>query len=137
MASNKPFQDVLAVIRGAGELASGAAFRLQRAGFDVIMTELERPTCISHTACFAAAMFDGRKELDGVTALRASSASEALAAAREGSVGVVADPAAAVVAELHPAVVVDGIMAKRNVGTRRADAPLVIGLGPGFVAGDD
>src|SRR5690348_2597714 len=135
--ADKPFGDVLALVKGAGELASGVAFRLNRAGFQVIMTELERPTCIAYTACFAAAMLDGLKEIDGLTALRAGSLDQALAQARQGQVAVIADPRADTLRSARPAVLVDGIMAKRNLGTSRADAPIVIGLGPGFVAGQD
>ena len=134
---NRPFGDVLALVKGAGELASGVAFRLNRAGFQVIMTELERPTCIAHTACFAAAMLDGSKKIDGVTALRAASLEQALAQAGQGHLAVIADPRAETIHAARPAVLVDGIMAKRNLGTSRADAPIVIGLGPGFVAGHD
>jgi xanthine dehydrogenase accessory factor len=137
MSADRPFRDFVAVIKGAGELASGAAFRLQRAGFQVVMTELEKPTCISHGACFAAAMLDGRKELDGVAAVRTTSAIDALAVAREGSVAVVPDAAGRLMPELGPAVLIDGVMAKRNLGTHREQAPIVIGLGPGFVAGED
>lgn len=130
----QPFRDFVAVVKGAGELASGVAFRLHRAGFQVVMTELEQPSCISHTACFASAIHQGSKELDGVTAVRAGSVAEALAAARAGQVGVVPDPQATLLQRLRPTVLVDGIMAKRNLGTSPADAPIVIGLGPGFAA---
>ncbi len=135
--SEKPFRDFIAVVRGAGELASGVAFRLHRAGFQVVMTELEQPTCIAHTACFASAIPQGRKELDGVTAVRASSVAEALRLAKEATVAVLPDPTAALLPAFEATVVVDGIMAKRNTGTSQADAPIVIGLGPGFVAGED
>src|SRR5579883_2669237 len=134
---DKPFSDFVAVVKGAGELASGVAFRLHRAGFQVVMTELDRPSCIARTACFAAAMLEGRKELDGVVAVRAASVAQALAEAREGHVAVLADPVAACAREIRPAVLVDGIMAKRNLGTSPDDAPIVIGLGPGFTAGQD
>jgi len=137
MSNEKPFEGLLAVVKGAGELASGAAYRLRQAGFRVIMTDLEEPTCTRYPASFASAMPLGRTTLEGVAAQRARNANEALAIASGDALAVIADPQAAVVGQLRPVVLVDGIMAKRNTGTRLDDAPIVVGLGPGFVAGRD
>jgi xanthine dehydrogenase accessory factor len=137
MANDKPFDGLLAVVKGAGELASGVAFRLRQAGFRVVMTDLEEPTCTRYPASFASAMALGRTVLEGVRGERAADADRALAIASGESVAVIADPQAAVVRHLRPVVLVDAIMAKRNTGTRLDDAPIVVGLGPGFVAGRD
>ncbi len=129
--------DHLVIIKGAGDLASGVAYRLVRSGFPVIMTELPRPTVVRRTVAFAQAVFDGRTEVEGVSGRLIGSASEALAVARAREIAVLIDPDGDVVAELRPPIVVDAIIAKRNTGTSRDDAPVVIGLGPGFRAGVD
>lgn len=135
--AGKPFQGVLVVIKGSGELGSGVAYRLAQAGFQLVMTDLERPSCVCHTASFSEAISAGRKELAGQVAVRAESGREALAVVAAGTIAVMADPTGTVVGELAPTVVVDAVMAKRNLGTTASEAPIVIGLGPGFAAGQD
>lgn len=129
--------DHLVIVKGAGDLASGAAYRLFRSGFPVIMTELARPTVVRRAVAFAEAVFDGRTTVEGVTALVARTPEDALSVARDGAIAVLVDPDADCVARLRPAALVDAIMAKRNTGTRIEDAPVVIALGPGFCAGAD
>lgn len=126
----------LVVIKGAGDLATGVAHRLFRSGFAVVMTELPQPTVIRRPVAFASAVFTGRATVEGVTALRTEPA-QAAAVVGRGLVAVVVDPGGAVVEALEPWAVVDAIIAKRNTGTRLSDAPVVVGLGPGFVAGRD
>jgi xanthine dehydrogenase accessory factor len=126
----------LVLIKGAGDLASGVALRLHRAGFPVILTELAQPTAVRRTVCFAQAVYDGACQVEGVTARRAT-AGEVAELLADGLLPVLVDPSAGVAQELGAHVLVDAIVAKRNSGTHRSDAPLVIALGPGFVAGDD
>ncbi|HVA24864.1 MAG TPA: selenium-dependent molybdenum cofactor biosynthesis protein YqeB [Chloroflexota bacterium] len=133
---DRPFGDVLAVVRGAGELGTGVAYRLHEAGFQVAMTELELPTCVCQAVSFAEVMRLGQKTVEGIKSRRTSAAG-ALDALRSGEIAVVADPSAEAIQQLRPAVVVDAIMAKRNTGTRIDQAPVVLGLGPGFTAGQD
>lgn len=54
-----------------------------------------------------------------------------------GEVPLLIDPTGESIALLKPDVVVDAIIAKRNLGTTIDMAPLVIGVGPGFTAGND
>ena len=132
------FPDVLVVIKGAGDLASGVAYRLHRAGFPLMMTELPAPQMVRRTVSFGQAVYDGETAVEGVTARRVDSPQQALELARRGEViPVLVDPEAQVVDVLRPPVLVDAIMAKRNTGTRLSDAPLVIALGPGFTGGVD
>jgi len=126
----------LVVIRGAGDLASGIALRLHRAGFPVIHTEIEQPLAVRRTVSFAQAVFDGCCRVEEVTGRRCEFA-DAAAVIAAGEVAVIVDPAGETLRQLQPPVVVDAIMAKRNTGTRREDAPLVVALGPGFTAGAD
>lgn len=125
------------LIRGAGDLASGIALRLHRAGLDVVMTDLEKPTAIRRTVCFSQALVLGAATVEDVTARAAASAAQAeeiLAAGRS--------PCSPIRHGLLPRsaaadALVDAILAKRNLGMRIGDAPVVIGVGPGFTVGED
>lgn len=125
---------MLAVIRGAGDIASGIALRLFRAGMRVVMCDLARPTSIRRTVCFSEAIRLGETRVEGVRGVLCADAAGARAAAAAGDVAVLVDPEAACVRELAPDVLVDAILAKRNLGTARDMAPVVIGVGPGFTA---
>jgi len=128
---------MLALIRGAGDIASGIALRLRHAGFDVAMTEIDRPTTIRRTVAFSDAVVNGSQAVEDVTALRAETVEDALRILREGQIPVLVDPECACLPLLRPDVLVDAILAKRNLGTAIHDAPVVIGVGPGFTAGVD
>lgn len=127
----------LAVIKGAGDLASGVALRLHRAGFRLIMTEVEQPTPVRRTVSFAEAVYEGRSAVEDVEAVLVTSSKKARSALDSGHLAVIVDPEAAVVEDMQPLLLVDAIIAKHNLGTRIYDAPAVIALGPGFVAGVD
>lgn len=128
---------MLVLIKGAGDLATGTAVRLRRAGFDLVMTEVERPTAVRRTVAFSQCMYDGTAAVEGLTARRASGKAEALAALARGEIPVLCDPGAEIRKELPFDGVVDAILAKRNLGTAITDAPIVLALGPGFTAGVD
>lgn len=127
----------LVLIKGAGDLATGCAVRLVRAGFPVVMTELGAPTAVRRTVAFSEAVLDGAAAVEGVSARRAEGAADARRLALHGQVAVLVDPGGRAAARVRPSVVVDARMAKVNLGTSRAEAPIVIGLGPGFRAGID
>lgn len=132
------FGNILVVIRGGGDLATGVAHRLHRAGMRVAVTELVQPTVIRRAVALAAAVYEGQVEVEGLVARLAESDEEIHAALAAGQVPVVIDPQGKVIPRLRPTVVVDAIMTKRNTGaTAITDAPIVIGLGPGFTAGVD
>jgi len=125
------------LIRGAGDIASGIALRLHRSGMQVIMTDLPQPTAIRRTVCFSQAIVEGETQVEDVRAFFCRSAKEAEAALSGGAIPVLADPQAVCRHELAIHVLVDAILAKRNLGTTIHDAPVVIGIGPGFTAGTD
>ena len=128
---------MLAVIRGAGDIASAVALRLWRSGIGVIMTEVARPLTVRRTVAFSEAVRLGKAQVEGVVAERASSTSHALELlGHEGVVPVLVDPCCTCL-EAGPDVLVDAILAKRNTGTSMDMAPVVIGVGPGFTAGAD
>lgn len=128
---------MLILIRGAGDIATGIALRLWRSGMDVVMTDLPQPTAIRRTVCFSPAITEGETTVEGITARRAENAEEALALLRQRIVPVLADPELKCLSALHPDALVDAILAKKNVGTAITDAPVVVGVGPGFTAGED
>ncbi len=131
------FSNVPVIVRGGGDLASGVVYRLVKCGFPVLVTELARPLAIRRAVAFAEAVFAGEIAVEDMRARRVESVQEARVCWEAGEVPVLIDAEGASLAALRPPVVVDARMAKRNLGTRREDAPLVIGLGPGFVAGED
>lgn len=127
---------MLVLIRGAGDIASGIALRLYRAGLSVVMTDLERPTAIRRTVCFSQAILLGQVTVEDVTA-RAASLPQVEAILAAGEIPVLADPQCRCRETLRPDVLVDAILAKKNLGTSITDAPAVIAVGPGFTAGVD
>lgn len=127
---------MLVLIRGAGDLASGIALRLKRAGFNVVMTDRERPSAIRRTVCFSQALINERFTVEDFTAVRADLKSVP-GILEQGDIPVLADPEAFCRSVLKPDALVDAIMAKKNLGTRLDDAPVVIACGPGFTAGVD
>lgn len=128
---------MLVLIKGAGDLATGTAVRLYRAGIPVVMTEVARPTAVRRTVAFSQCMYDGAAQVEGIAARRAEDAGAARRALERGEVPVLCDPEAAILRELTFDGVVDAILAKRNLGTAITDAPVVLALGPGFTAGVD
>ena len=128
---------MLVMIKGAGDIASGIAMRLWRAGINVVMTDLPRPSSIRRTVCFSEAVYRGETMIEEVRARRAENAADALRLLEESILPVIVDPKAESAKELHPEVIVDAILAKENLGTAITDAPGVVGVGPGFTAGVD
>ena len=128
---------MLVLIRGAGDLASGIALRLHHSGFSVVMTDLPRPTAIRRTVCFSQAILFGKMQVEDVTAEYAESAEVALSIVNRGNIAVLADEKCECLEVVKPQVLVDAILAKRNLGTKITHAPCVIGVGPGFTAGVD
>jgi xanthine dehydrogenase accessory factor len=118
-------------------MASAVAHRLARCGLRVAMTELPRPLAIRRRVCFSEATYDRTATVEGVTARLVAAPDRFEECWKCGEIPLLIDPSADVIDSLQPDVVVDGVMAKRNVGTRLSHAPLVIGLGPGFEAGAD
>lgn len=131
------FKDTLVLIKGAGDLATGVAYRLKRSGFPVIMTELPTPLLVRRTVSFGEAVYSGETTVEDMLARRVESVEAVRREAAGEIIPVLVDPEAVIIQALQPQVVVDGIMAKVNTGTRLSDAPLVIALGPGFTAGQD
>lgn len=118
-------------------MASGTARELWLQGHDILITELPVPLSVRRMVSFSRAVYDGHAEVEGVQAALADDLDEAFRLQKKRWIPVVVDPEAAIRKEYNPDVLIDGIMAKRNTGTHRTDAPFVVALGPGFTAGAD
>jgi len=136
MKYESPFDDLLVLVKGAGDLATGVAWRLHRCGIPVVMTELPRPLTVRRMVAFAQAVFAEEHEVEGITARKAlvEDVADVLVA---GEIPVLVDPKSEAMAELAPSVVVDAILAKENTGTTLDDAAFVVALGPGFAVDID
>lgn len=139
----------LIVVRGAGDLATGTIHRLKKARFRLLVLEAEHPAAIRRQVALSEAVYAGSARVEDVEAVRMDvdlaekkNRKELLEQEMEriwkkDGVPVLVDPAGLSIAALRPAVVVDAILAKKNLGTTKEMAPLVIALGPGFTAGED
>jgi xanthine dehydrogenase accessory factor len=131
------FPKVLVLIKGGGDLGTGVAWRLHKAGFPVAVTELAQPLVVRRTVAFASAVYDGEIAVEGVTAWQAKDVDEARQLIEDGIIPILVDPECQARLELKPAVLIDAVMAKRNTCTKITDAPLVAALGPGFTPNVD
>ena len=133
-----PLTERVIIIKGAGEMATGAACRLFRANFKrILMLETPSPQAVRRQVSFCEAIHETIVTVEGVEAVRVCDQAEIHAAWAEGKIAVRVDPRGESIARYQPDAVIDAIIAKRNLGTSLADAPLVVALGPGFIAGTD
>lgn len=128
---------MIVLIKGAGDLATGIAYRLKKSGFDVVMTEINNPTTVRRTVAFSQAIFDDEIEIEGIKGVKVNNINEIHKEIEKGNIPIIIDKEANIIKELKPKVVVDAIIAKKNLGTNINDAPIVIGVGPGFEAKKD
>lgn len=135
------FEKYPIIIRGGGDLATGVAYRLHKAGFPLTVLELARPLVVRRRVALATAVLEGEVTVESLRGRLAENtpAAEAMAHRGDAIPVLVAPELAPVVEQLAtpPAVVVDARMAKRNIDTAKDQAPLVIALGPGFTASVD
>lgn len=129
--------DGLIIIRGGGDLATGTIYRLWKSGFRLLVLEAENPAAIRRAVAVSEAVFQGKTQVEDMTAVLIRDAGDADRAIDAGQIPVMVDPAGECIARLKPAAVIDAILAKRNLGTHRGMAPLTVALGPGFTAGED
>ncbi len=130
----------LVLIRGAGDLASGVALRLRRSGLRVVMCELPEPLAVRRLVSFSEAVYQRECTVEEVTARRVDDPTDALRILQllaKGIIPVLVDPQGTAVKALHPTVVVDARMLKTRVPLDPTPVQLLIGLGPGFTAGEN
>jgi len=136
-------KDTFVICRGGGDLATGIIHRLTKAGFRVLVLESGRPSSIRRQVCFSEAVYDGTATVEGITAVMLDDNASDITRKtlddifKEGRVPVVVDENGHSIESLRPDVVIDAIIAKKNLGTYKEMADLVIGVGPGFTAGED
>lgn len=125
------------LVRGAGDLASGTIARLHACGLKVIVTECAEPSAIRRLAAFCPAVWEGETTVECITCRCIHAYEEAEAVSQAGEIPLLVDEACDCIRYFQPVAVVDAILAKKNLGTSRDMAPITIGLGPGFTAGED
>jgi xanthine dehydrogenase accessory factor len=136
LKTDRPSRLVI-LIKGGGEMATGVAHRLFHSGFLVCLTEIPEPLAVRREVSFCEAIHEGEKTVEDVKAKRVEDEAAIQQAWAEGLISILVDPQCRVRRKLNPDVIIDAILAKTNTGTRISDAPLIIGLGPGFRAGED
>lgn len=127
----------MVIVRGGGDIATGAIQKIYRAGFNVVVLECTKPTSIRRAVCLSEAVYDGKTTVEDLEAVKADSLAEVNKILEEGKIPVIVDEKAEIIKELKPICVVDAILAKKNLGTNIDMAPITIALGPGFEAGKD
>ena len=125
------------LIKGAGDLATGVAHRLKKCGFNIVMTEISEPTMVRRTVAFSQAVYDKEVDVEGIKAVLASEKQDIYNIIEDGNIAILVDEKANIVDEIKPDIIIDAIIAKKNLGTNITDAKIVIALGPGFSAGFD
>lgn len=132
--STSLFGAIRVAIRGGGDLGSGIAYRLHKVGFPILITELPQPLLVRRAVSFGSAAVEGEIAVEGTVARRVANVDEALAVQAAGEIPVLIDPEGRLLPAYDPVVLIDARMLKRDPGPQPIRAPLVIGLGPGFVA---
>ena len=125
------------LIKGAGDLATGVAAELKERGHQIVMTEIEVPLSVRRQVSCSRAVYEKKVRIEQHEAVLVKNREEIETAWKSGQIAVIIDPEAKIREIVKPDVVVDGIMAKKNLGTSIEDASCVIALGPGFTAGED
>ena len=132
------YQRLAILLRGGGDIATGIALRLYRSGFrNLIILETPRPLAVRRRVAFSEAVYEGLCTVEGVSAALAATLDEITPLWDAGCIPVLVDPQGVNIPRLRPEVIIEATLAKRNIGVTITDAPLVIGVGPGFTVGKD
>lgn len=127
----------LVIVRGGGDLASGVIQKFHRSGFRVLVLETKKPSFIRRAVCYGEAIYEKEVILEGSKAVLAHRIDEIDKILDGGDIAVIVDPSGDTIKKSKPLAVVDAILAKKNLGTNLQMAPITIGIGPGFNAGQD
>lgn len=128
---------MLILIKGAGDIATGIAVRLKNAGMQVVMTEIAIPTTVRRSVAFSRAVYEGSAVVENITAKLVLDFAQIPAILQRDEIPVLIDPRCEVLKSIHFDAVVDSILAKKNLSTDPTQAPVVIGVGPGFSVPQD
>lgn len=127
----------LILVRGGGDIATGTIMKLHQCGFPVLILEIPNPSAIRRNVAFSEAVYQGSQTVEDVTCYLAKDSTEAASFLAEGKLTMLIDPEGSCLKDFRPLALVDGILAKKNLGTSRNMAPITVALGPGFTAGED
>lgn len=125
------------VIRGGGDLATGVAEVLYQSGFKILILDIEKPSSIRRSVCFSKAIYDGITKVENIICKRVENENEIEKCWNEKIIPIMIDEKGKIIKKIRPDVVVDSIIAKKNLGTTRDMAPITVALGDGFEAGKD
>ena len=125
------------VIRGGGDLATGVAEVLYQSGFKILILDIEKPSSIRRSVCFSEAIYDGVTKVENIICKKVENENEIEKCWNEKIIPIMVDEKGEIIKKIKPDVVVDSIIAKKNLGTTRDMAPITIALGDGFEAGKD
>jgi xanthine dehydrogenase accessory factor len=132
------FHDVIIAIRGAGEEGSAIAHRLHRSHFRICMTELEYPLAVYRGGSFSDAVYNNSKNVEGVTVEQSKPKLEDIYKIwRRDNIPLVVDPEFTIKPLIKPDIVINAMMLGRKIDTPLSDDRIIIGVGPGFIAGDN
>ncbi len=137
MVSSTMIGNGILVVRGGGDIATGTICRLHHCGFKLLILEIGHPTAIRRTVALSEAVYEGQHSVEGVTAERIATVEECTACWARNRVPLLVDPTADCLPKVQPIALIDAILAKKNCGTAKNMAPIIIGLGPGFYGGKD
>lgn len=129
--------DNLIIVRGGGDIATGMIYKLYQCGFRVLVLETANPSAIRRNVAFSEAVYNGTQTVENITCVLGKSVEQAVVLLEEGRLVMLIDPKGDCIKQLKPIAVVDGILAKKNLGTNKDMAPITVALGPGFTAGED
>lgn len=127
----------LVIVRGGGDIATGTIHKLHSCGFSVLVLEAAQPSAIRRNVAFSEAVYQGSQSVENLTCRLARNREEAELLLKSGRIAMLIDPDGACIPHFRPMALVDGILAKKNLGTRMDMAPVTVALGPGFEAGRD
>jgi xanthine dehydrogenase accessory factor len=134
----RKLSELIVLIRGGGEIGSAIAHRMFRSHFRVCITDIESPLSINRGTCFSESIYDVTKTVEGVTAEKTAISLENIYKVwRNGKIPIVVDPESSVKPLILPDVLINAMMLERETNTKMSDAPLVIGIGNSFSAGDN
>lgn len=125
------------LIWGGGDLASGVALRLFKTGMRLLIVEVNQPTAVRRSVSFAQAVFDGQTVVEGVTGQLIHNFSQTNDCRLAGKIPILVDPELKKVEKYRPLVLIDARMRKKPAVIPLSIAEMVIGLGPGFEAGEN
>lgn len=125
------------IIRGGGDLATGIAYKLHKAGYRIIILEIDKPLTVRRAVAFSEAVYEGENTVEGIKGILAKNRKDIYKIWDMGAIPIYIDGEGKIIKEINPAVVIDAIIAKKNLGTHKDMAPITIGIGPGFEAGKD